>query len=188
MSGGLEGVIAAETVLSHTDAARGMVWVRGHDLPDLVANHGFEGTIALLWDGFAGDGLTRAGMIGGVRRGPRGGLRRIERLARSHDRPVVVRGRAHRARVSARHRFAGGSGRGDDGDRPGLVALRERRRADRTRCSTDDGRRFVADVARNTIRSDDGRRIGHVFHRDGGKRLERVRASPRGSLPRPVRR
>jgi citrate synthase len=66
MSGGLEGVIAAETVLSHTDSARGMVWVRGHDLPDLVANHGFEGTIALLWDGFAqgrsGDGLTRAGL------------------------------------------------------------------------------------------------------------------------------
>src|ERR1700679_3109632 len=62
MSGGLEGVVAAETVLSHTDPARGMVWVRGHDLPDLVANHGFEGTVALLWDGFAGEGLTRAGM------------------------------------------------------------------------------------------------------------------------------
>ena len=62
MSGGLEGVVAAETVLSHTDAARGMVWVRGHDLPDLVANHGFEGTVALLWEGFGGDGLTRSGM------------------------------------------------------------------------------------------------------------------------------
>jgi citrate synthase len=62
MSGGLEGVIAAETVLSYTDAARAMVWVRGHDLPDLVANHGFEGTIALLWDGFAGSGLTGAGL------------------------------------------------------------------------------------------------------------------------------
>ena len=66
MSGGLEGVVAAETVLSHMDPARGMVWVRGHDLPDLVANHGFEGTIALLWDGFAdgasGESLTRAGL------------------------------------------------------------------------------------------------------------------------------
>jgi citrate synthase len=62
MSGGLDGVVAAETILSHTDPARGMVWVRGHDLPDLVANHGFEGTVALLWDGFAGDGLTRAGV------------------------------------------------------------------------------------------------------------------------------
>jgi citrate synthase len=62
MSGGLDGVIAAETVLSHTDRGNGMVWVRGHDLPDLVRNHGFEGAVALLWDGFAGEDLTRPGM------------------------------------------------------------------------------------------------------------------------------
>src|SRR3954454_14419763 len=62
MSDGLDGVVAAETVLSHADPARGMVWVRGHDLPDLVANHGFEGTVALLWEGFAGEGLSRAGL------------------------------------------------------------------------------------------------------------------------------
>ncbi len=64
MVNGLEGVVAAETVLSHTDSARGMVWVRGHALPGLVAHHGFEGTVALLWEGFAGAGLTRAGMTG----------------------------------------------------------------------------------------------------------------------------
>jgi citrate synthase len=70
MSGGLEGVVAAETVLSRTDAVAGMVWVRGHDLPDLVANFGFEGTVALLWDGFVPgrsggepEGLSRAGTI-----------------------------------------------------------------------------------------------------------------------------
>lgn len=62
MPGGLEGVIAADTILSHTDQINGMVWVRGHDLPTLVGRHGFEGTVALLWDGFAGDGLTRAGI------------------------------------------------------------------------------------------------------------------------------
>lgn len=62
MSGGLDGVVVAETVLSHSDPAAGMAWVRGHDLPDLVANYGFEGTVALLWEGFAGEGLTRAGM------------------------------------------------------------------------------------------------------------------------------
>ena len=62
MVNGLEGVIAAETVLSHTDSARGMMWVRGHALPGLVAHHGFEGMVALLWEGFAGTGLTRAGM------------------------------------------------------------------------------------------------------------------------------
>jgi citrate synthase len=63
MSSGLEGVVAAETILSHTDQTNGMVWVRGHDLPDLVAHHGFEGTVALLWNGFAGDGLTRDGVL-----------------------------------------------------------------------------------------------------------------------------
>ena len=62
MASGLDGVVAAETILSHTDRTNGMVWVRGHDLPSLVAGHGFEGTVALLWDGFAGAGLTRAGI------------------------------------------------------------------------------------------------------------------------------
>jgi citrate synthase len=62
MSSGLEGVVAAQTVLSHTDSEQGMVWVRGVSLPRLVAEHGFEGTIALLWNGFAGEGLTRDGI------------------------------------------------------------------------------------------------------------------------------
>ena len=62
MAGGLDGVVAAETILSHTDPTNGMVWVRGHDLPSLVAQYGFEGTVALLWNGFAGERLTRAGI------------------------------------------------------------------------------------------------------------------------------
>src|SRR5690349_24054314 len=63
---GLDGVVAAETVLSHTDQANGMVWVRGVALPVLVARHGFEGTVALLWDGFAGEGLSAAGLRGAL--------------------------------------------------------------------------------------------------------------------------
>jgi citrate synthase len=62
MSRGLDGVVAAETILSHTDRGNGMVWVRGHDLPDLVAHHGYEGMVALLWDGFADDHLSAAGL------------------------------------------------------------------------------------------------------------------------------
>jgi citrate synthase len=62
MASGLDGVVATQTVLSHTDPNNGMVWVRGHALPTLVAAHGFEGTVALLWDGFAGENLTRAGI------------------------------------------------------------------------------------------------------------------------------
>jgi citrate synthase len=62
MPTGLDGVVAAETILCLTDSARGMIWVRGVPLPTLLADHGFEGTVALLWDGFAGEGLTRSGI------------------------------------------------------------------------------------------------------------------------------
>ena len=62
MQTGLDGVVAAETILCHTDSIRGMLWVRGVALPDLLALHGFEGTVALLWDGFSGNGLTREGV------------------------------------------------------------------------------------------------------------------------------
>jgi citrate synthase len=62
MSAGLEGVVVADTVLSMVDPPNGKLWVRGVALPELLARHGYEGTVALLWDGFAGEGLTRAGM------------------------------------------------------------------------------------------------------------------------------
>src|SRR4051812_395191 len=62
MANGLEGVVAAETVLSHTDQANAMIWVRGIDLPTLASRYGFEAAVALLWDGFAGDGLSGRGL------------------------------------------------------------------------------------------------------------------------------
>lgn len=61
-SGGLEGVVAAETVLCHVDGERGILRVRGHELDELVARHGYEGAVALLWEGFVADGLTRDGV------------------------------------------------------------------------------------------------------------------------------
>jgi citrate synthase len=62
MNSGLEGVIAADTVLSHVDGNDGTIWVRGHTIENLVRNHGFEGTVAVIWEGLAGEGLTRAHM------------------------------------------------------------------------------------------------------------------------------
>ena len=62
MNDGLEGVVAAETVLSHADGESGAVWVRGHTIERLAAEHGYEGAVAVMWDGFAGHGLTRGGM------------------------------------------------------------------------------------------------------------------------------
>jgi citrate synthase len=62
MDSGLAGLIAAETVLSHSDGAQGILWVRGHTLAELVADFGYEGATGLLWDGFAGENPTRAEM------------------------------------------------------------------------------------------------------------------------------
>src|SRR5260370_6395054 len=64
MDSGLAGLVAAETVLSHSDGARGILWVRGHTLADLAANFGYDGAVGLLWEGFAGEGLDRATMRG----------------------------------------------------------------------------------------------------------------------------
>src|SRR5690348_5573549 len=61
MDSGLADLIAAETVLSHSDGARGQIWVRGHTLEDL-ARGDYESAIATLWDGFVGEHLTAAGV------------------------------------------------------------------------------------------------------------------------------
>jgi len=45
---GLEGIVAAETVLSHVDGAAGRLVLRGHQLEQL-ADWSFEAVLALLW-------------------------------------------------------------------------------------------------------------------------------------------
>ena len=62
LDSGLEGLVAAETVLSHSDGARGILWVRGYTLPELVATFGYDGAVGVLWEGFAGNGLSREAM------------------------------------------------------------------------------------------------------------------------------
>ena len=62
MNNGLEGIVAAETVLSHADGESGEVWVRGHTIEKLAAERGYEGAVAVMWDGFAGRDLTRTTM------------------------------------------------------------------------------------------------------------------------------
>src|SRR4051794_29419624 len=57
MSDGLEGISAADTVLSHVDAQRGLIWVRGVPLRDLVERYGYEAAVALLWEGFVDKSL-----------------------------------------------------------------------------------------------------------------------------------
>jgi citrate synthase len=51
-SDGLEGVIAAETVLSEVDGEAGRLLIRGRTLDELAGRWRFEDVLALLWDGF----------------------------------------------------------------------------------------------------------------------------------------
>ena len=59
---GLHDVIAADTVLSRSDAQRAQLWLRGQPLEQAVHELGYDGTVALLWECFAGKGLTREGI------------------------------------------------------------------------------------------------------------------------------
>jgi citrate synthase len=59
MARGLHDVIAADTVLSHSDPQNARLWIRGRPLHEAVHVLGYEGAVALLWEGFAGAGRTR---------------------------------------------------------------------------------------------------------------------------------
>jgi citrate synthase len=90
MDSGLEGLIAAETVLSHSDGAQGILWVRGHTLAELVAGFGYEGAVGLLWDEFADEGLDRDAIHLRLGAGREGAFARLgEWLDRVADRTVV---------------------------------------------------------------------------------------------------
>lgn len=65
VNSGLDGVVVADTALSEVDGEAGRLVVRGKELPELVRDHGFEGTASLLWEGFVPEGGHREA----VRRG-----------------------------------------------------------------------------------------------------------------------
>ncbi|HEY1414674.1 MAG TPA: citrate synthase/methylcitrate synthase [Caulobacteraceae bacterium] len=52
VSDGLEGVIAAETILSDVDGAAGRLTIRGHSLDEIAGRWTFEEVASLLWSGF----------------------------------------------------------------------------------------------------------------------------------------
>ncbi|WP_024516628.1 citrate synthase/methylcitrate synthase [Bradyrhizobium sp. Tv2a-2] len=57
---GLDGVPAAETVLSHVDGERGELIIAGERVADLAAQSSFEGVTARLWNGATGHRLSEA--------------------------------------------------------------------------------------------------------------------------------
>jgi len=57
---GLDGVPAAETVLSHVDGERGELIIAGEHLANLAGKSSFEGVTARLWNGATGKSLSEA--------------------------------------------------------------------------------------------------------------------------------
>jgi citrate synthase len=57
---GLDGVPAAETVLSHVDGERGELIIAGERVADLAGKASFEGVTARLWNGATGRSLSEA--------------------------------------------------------------------------------------------------------------------------------
>jgi citrate synthase len=57
---GLDGVAAAETVLSHVDGERGELIIAGERVSDLVRKTSFEGVTARLWSGGTGQPVAEA--------------------------------------------------------------------------------------------------------------------------------
>ena len=55
MSNGLEGVVAADTVLSEVDGQAGRLIIRGFELEELAGRTQFEAATHLLWSGFFSD-------------------------------------------------------------------------------------------------------------------------------------
>ena len=49
MANGLEGVIAAETALSHVDGDAGELIIRGHRVEDIAGRWTYEEAVAHLW-------------------------------------------------------------------------------------------------------------------------------------------
>src|SRR5258707_9893817 len=57
---GVDGLAAAETVLSHVDGERGELIIAGERIGDLVRKTGFEGVTARLWSGGTGQPVGEA--------------------------------------------------------------------------------------------------------------------------------
>ena len=59
---GLEGIVAAETILSEVDGEAGRLILRGHRLADIAGKRGLEWLIGTLWTGFVDRDLSEAAL------------------------------------------------------------------------------------------------------------------------------
>jgi citrate synthase len=83
---GLDGVPAAETVLSHVDGERGELIIAGERVGDLAGSASFESVTARLWNGATGTSLTEADVRAAL------GAARVRAFARLPDLLPAARG------------------------------------------------------------------------------------------------
>src|SRR3981189_696362 len=83
---GLDGVPAAETVLSHVDGERGELIIAGEHVKNLAGKSSFEGVPAPLWDGASGKTLSEANVRASL------GVARERAFARLPDLLPATRG------------------------------------------------------------------------------------------------
>src|SRR5256886_10759791 len=83
---GLDGVPAAETVLSHVDGERGELIIAGNHVKDLAGKSSFESVTARLWNGATGKSLNEANVRASL------GAARERAFARLPDLSPATRG------------------------------------------------------------------------------------------------
>src|SRR2546429_9331102 len=88
---GLDGVPAAETVLSHVDGERGELIIAGERVGELARKTGFEGVTARLWSGGTGQPIGEAAVRAALGAGPGPALSRRPDPARRTRAPLTVR-------------------------------------------------------------------------------------------------
>lgn len=101
---GLDGVPAAETVLSHVDGERGELIIAGEHVGTLAAKSSFEGVTARLWNGASQANLTEANVrssLGAARE--RAFARLSELLPATHGMGIIDGFRAAVAGLRAEH-------------------------------------------------------------------------------------
>jgi len=78
MKVGLDGVIVAETLLSHSDPQLSRLWIRGVPIEKAARDLGYEGIVRLLWGEFGGGETTRESVIEEFAAGRQRAFDRIE--------------------------------------------------------------------------------------------------------------
>ncbi|MGJ4926515.1 citrate synthase/methylcitrate synthase [Bradyrhizobium sp. HKCCYLS2038] len=96
---GLDGVPAAETVLSHVDGQQGELIITGHRVADLAAASGFEGVTARLWSAATKRSVSEANVRASLGRARQRAFARLPELLAATAGLSIIDG--YRAAVAA---------------------------------------------------------------------------------------